>query len=122
MPRDAFVKVHKAVTKGTGEIATAARALVPEEYGDLRDSIKTDILNSPGGRGVMGIVRAGYAPDDPRTHDALGARQQEFGRAASPGHPGHDAQPFMFPAYRLLKRRATNRIGRALREASKHAR
>lgn len=114
--------VFKALHRSGTEFVPVAKALVPRDREDLAESIKFDVLRLPGDSGAVMLARAGYAPDDPSTHAALGARQQEFSRAPSRGHPGHDAQPFMFPAYRTLRKRFKARMKRAFRKIAKDAR
>lgn len=124
LPNDTGRLIHDALDKGGAEVAAAAKVFVPEALGDLEDSIEHEIRPLPNDKGAQAIIRAGYAPDDPDTHDALGARQQEFGRApggagVNSDHSGHAASPFMFPAYRLVKKRVVGRVKRAIKKAAK---
>jgi len=55
----------------------------------------------------------------------LYARFVEFGTKGGgknrPDHPGTTARPFLFPAYRILKKRIVGRIRRAVKAAAKEA-
>lgn len=99
-------EVAKAVAKGAEEVAATAKQLAPVATGELRDSIGWQMNKSR-----MNIVATISA-------DALHARWVEFGTKG--GVLGSQpAQPFMFPAYRLLRKRVRNRIGRAIGKAAR---
>jgi HK97 gp10 family phage protein len=99
-------ELAKAVAKGASEVAEAAKQLAPVNTGELRNSIGWQMDNSR-----VNIVATVAA-------DAYYARWVEFGTKG--GALGSlPARPFMFPAYRLLKKRVQNRIGRAVSKAAK---
>jgi len=101
-----------------------AKALVPRDQGDLADTIhKTELRERADGKSVQVFVVAG---DSKETAEA--AFRSEYGRA--PGgsgkvdmsdHPGHRSQEFMHPAYWKNRKRARNRIKRAIAAAAKEA-
>ncbi|MEO1602256.1 MAG: HK97 gp10 family phage protein [Pseudomonadota bacterium] len=122
-------KIVAALNKGAEEIADRARLLAPHDPTtpiDLRDQIKTliglrrnarspRVLNTASPNSIAAYVIAGDTKE--RFYAAV---KQEFGRPAGPGnHPGHPAQPFMFPAYFSIRNRVRNRVRRAMRAAAK---
>lgn len=108
----------KAVNKAAQEHAALATAMAPEDQGDLRRSIQaTPATNSinPSARVEAGDETAFYAH-----WVEFGTSPHEQGGAfAGSQHPGNEPQPFMFPAYRLLNKRNTARIGRAIAKGIK---
>jgi HK97 gp10 family phage protein len=102
--------VGPAVEKGGDEFVATAKRLAPVEDGNLRDSIRAEDKTD------LGVtVKAGGPATTRNTtkypYDyALGV---EFGTQKSP------AQPYFYPAYRLVKKRVTGRIRRALGQALK---
>lgn len=122
VPARAAEALTVAINRGAVEIAARAASIAPAGDDDerrMRDHIEAKLAR-PSARkrgGVVATVEAGGAPQD---RDA--AFRSEFGRAPSgDGHRGHDPQPFMFPAYWSLRRRARARIARAMRAAVKAA-
>lgn len=121
-------RITHALNKGGEEIAEYARLLAPVgDYrggGDLQASIAvraTEIRVQRGGRAAVVFVVAGT-----NEGGLAYAREQEFGRA--PGgsgvnatHPGHDPQPFLFPAYWARRKRVVGRIRREVRKAAREA-
>jgi HK97 gp10 family phage protein len=136
IPKAARVEIRKALEKGAQEIKTMARVMAPQDSGDLRESIDytfgTYEAANPNVRGV--VAGGGLAdPDLSVTIHAGDAKAfyaafVEFGTAPHPQggqfagteHPGTPAQPFFFPAYRLLKKRVKGRISRAVRQAARN--
>ena len=124
----ARIEVTKAAIKGAEDVATLARRLVPRDTGQLAATIQVE----PKTDGYGAVVVAG-------DKKAYYARFVEFGtQAATAGgrvadnrkgggrtrksmrtHPGTKAQPFLFPAARLLKKKNMARIGRAITKAAK---
>lgn len=99
-------EVAKAVAKGAEEVAQTAKQLAPVNTGKLRNSIGWQMDNQR-----VNIVATVSA-------DEYYARWVEFGTKGGALGP-IPARPFMFPAYRLLKKRVTGRIGRAMSKAAK---
>lgn len=110
--------VTPALIKSGDELVSRMQALAPVDTGALRDSITatppggtTPPYSQPGGSTVAGpnqvLVTAG-------NRDVRYAHLVEYGTSHS------KAEPFFWPAYRLSKKRITNRIkrsiGRAVRE------
>ncbi|RWR29461.1 HK97 gp10 family phage protein [Sinirhodobacter populi] len=138
--------VRPAMEKSAEEICALARSLCPVDEGDLKASIGWTWGAPPEGSLALGAVSDGaalsitvYAGND----KAFYARWVEFGtqggikgqRVANPGagkkqaktkgrfsyrtHSGTSAQPFFYPAFRFGKKRAVNRIKRAIGKAVK---
>ena len=109
--------VKPAVVKGAEEIAAAQRALAPEESGDLKASITvtppgmpTPAYSQPGGSKVASELEALVTVGN---SDVRYPHLQEYGTAH------HAAQPFFWPGFRLTRKRAANRIKRAISKAVK---
>lgn len=117
-PREAIMP---ALLKSGEELARAQKALAESsrDTGELIDSIAvtppggtTPPYSQPGGSRVAGdtevLVTAGNT-------DVRYAHLVEFGTSKT------EAQPFFWPAVRLLRKRLQNRINRAARQAVKEA-
>ena len=117
-PREAVIP---ALLKSGHELANAQKALAESsrDSGDLIDSIEvtppgqsTPPYSQPGGSRVAGetevLVTAGNS-------DVRYPHLVEFGTAHA------EAQPFFWPAFRLLRKRLQNRINRAAKKAVKDA-
>lgn len=111
-----------AVVKAAEEHEALSKTLAPRDEGDLAASIKSEAVIT----GVNPSAKVVAGEDEMPAK----ARWAEFGTAPRPQkgqfegtmHPGTAATPFMFPAYRLLRKRAVSRIGRAIRTALRTAR
>ena len=118
IPRENIKRITDALNRGAMEIAARAELLVPVDQGDLKESIEartTGIRAIRKGKSVATFVVAGT---DGET--AISAFRQEFGRAPGPlSHPGHAANPFMFPAYWSLRKRVVGRVRREINKAAK---
>lgn len=110
--------VQPALIKSGEELASAMRALAPEDTGALKKSITvtppgqaTPAHSQPGGSRVAGenevLVTAGNS-------DVRYAHLVEYGTAKAKAHS------YFWPAFRLLRKRIQNRtkraIGKAVRE------
>lgn len=139
LPRAMKTEVEKALAKSAQEIVDLAKSLCPVDEGALRDSIGWTFGTAPEGARMVaqsapieGLTVTVYAGND----EAFYARWVEMGtqagifgqRVASQSrrsgrrksyrtHSGTAAQPFFFPAYRLLKKRSQGRIRRAIGKA-----
>jgi HK97 gp10 family phage protein len=105
IPKDVREAVKPALVKGADEIEQLAKRLAPRDQGDLIESIEA---KGPG-EGSNHELQSSVSSDDPN------ARWQEFGTQ------NQAAQPFFFPSYRSLRKRATNRIKRAISKAVKES-
>ncbi|WP_265519493.1 HK97-gp10 family putative phage morphogenesis protein [Nitratireductor luteus] len=113
-PREAIMP---ALLKSAHELANAQKAIAPKITGALADSIEvtppgqsTPPYSQPGGSRVAGetevLVTAGNS-------DVRYPHLVEHGTAKT------EAQPFFWPAFRLLQKRLQNRINRAAKKAVK---
>lgn len=91
--------VQPALDTSADELAARMKSLAPVDEGDLKDSIRKEQGTHELSRNVL--------------TDDYKARWVEFGTVNQP------AQPFFWPAYRLLKKRLTNRIKRSVSKAVK---
>ncbi|MGN8117511.1 HK97-gp10 family putative phage morphogenesis protein [Labrys sp. 22185] len=107
----------QAVVKGAEELADLQRDLAPVETGALKDSIHVTLpgettppYSQPGGQQVApetgALVTVGNS-------EVRYPHLVEYGTADAP------AQAFFWPAYRLLRKRITNRVKRSIRTAIK---
>ena len=125
IPRVVKQAVQPALIQSAEEIADRMRTLAPEDTGDLKDSITvtppggtTPPYSQPGGEQTAGetqvLITAGN--DDVRyPHLVEYGHTNGFNGSIVPPHP------FFWPAYRLMKKRAANRIKRAVRKAVRGA-
>lgn len=104
-----------AAVKGAEEIAELQRRLAPKDTGALAASIAvtgpgqaTPPYSQPGGSYT---VPEGAAAVSAGNTEVRYAHLVEYGTARAP------AQPFFWPAYRSLRKRAANRIKRAMAKA-----
>lgn len=107
--------VKPALIASAEETAAFQRALAPVDTGRLRDSIAvtppghpTPAYSQPGGSRVAGdneaVITVGNS-------DVRYPHLVEYGSTEAP------AQPFFWPAFRLNRKRAANRIKRAIGKA-----
>ncbi|MEO9335960.1 HK97-gp10 family putative phage morphogenesis protein [Mesorhizobium sp. SB112] len=115
IPKSVREAVEPSLVQSGEELADMMRRLAPEEDGDLKDSIAvtapgqtSPAYSQPGGSRVAGelevLVTAGNS-------DVRYPHLQEYGTAH------HEAQPFFWPAFRLLRKRLQNRTKRAVSKA-----
>lgn len=119
IPKEVRKAVEPALQKSADETAAAIRALAPEKTGDLKNSIEvtgpghmTPPYSQPGGSYAVpenaAVITAGNT-------DVRYAHLVEFGTSDTA------AQPFFWPGFRLNRKRATNRIKRAMTKAVREA-
>lgn len=119
IPAAALEAVRPALLKGAEEISGTQRALAPVDTGALRESItvtgpgeSTPPYSQPGGSKVVplnavAITAGGTAVRYPHL--------VEFGTVDT------KAQPFFWPGFRFGRKRALNRIKRAIGKAIREA-
>lgn len=117
IPKEVRKAVEPALKKSADEIADLQRNLAPEDTGALKDSIHvtepgqmTPAYSQPGGGRVAGELEAVITVGD---SDVRYPHLVEYGTTKAP------AQPFFWPGFRLGKKRASNRIKRAIGKAIK---
>ncbi|MEX0408558.1 HK97-gp10 family putative phage morphogenesis protein [Aquibium sp. LZ166] len=115
IPQEVRKAVLPALERSGEELADTMRTLAPEDEGDLKASIavtlpgeSTPAYSQPGGARIAGelevLVTAGNS-------EVRYPHLQEYGTAR------HDAQPFFWPAVRLLQKKVKNRTKRAVAKA-----
>lgn len=119
----------QAVVKQAERLAAVQRTLAPEDDGDLIKSIvvtkpgeATPAYSQPGGTRVAGETEALVTAGNSKVRYAHlveydTAPHINEGRFAGSQHPGTTAQPFFYPAYRLLRRSIKTQISRTLNKA-----
>lgn len=141
VPKEIRAAIKQAIAQGADEITDMQRRLVPVKSGKLRASIKQTWGDKPDFTTSAALDSGGAVAGDPdltvwisvgggdRT-DGWYARFVEFGTGPHPQggkfagtkHPGTAAQPFFFPAWRLLgpkiKRRVVTATNRAIKRAA----
>lgn len=129
MPAETIRQVSEAVGISAEEMKQQAIKFAPEEEGDLKASVEWHWTGQgdDGGQGEASASRQSTkgAAKLAATITAGGtlagghAGWVEFGTAEAPGHAATPPQPFLFPAYRLLRNRIRSRMARALSKAIK---
>ena len=130
-------RMREALEKSAQEIIAMQKRLAPVDDGDLRNSIGyTFGFYQAENSNVRGVTAGGGAdPDLSVTLHAGDAKAfyaafVEFGTSgpytvggkfAGAQHPGITAQPYFFPAYRALRKRAKSRLTRAMKRGIKEA-
>ena len=117
IPEKVREAVAPSLAKSGNELAGKMKHLAPKDTGALAASIamtpagqSTPPYSQPGGSGV---VPEGAVAVTVGNHAVRYAHLQEYGTTEAPAHP------FFWPAYRLLRKRITNRTKRDLRKAVK---
>lgn len=120
IPRNARAAVAPALIKAGGNLANMQRILAPRDTGALQDSIavtgpgqQTPPYSQPGG---STLARENQVLVTVGNNDVRYPHLVEYGTADTA------AQPYFWPAYRLMKKKLANRIKSAIRKAVKGAR
>lgn len=115
LPKAVKDEIRKALSKSADEMVALAKSLVPVDRGALRDSIGWTYGAAPRGSIQLASASIGeltvtiYAGND----EAYYARWVEFGTVKM------SAQPYFFPSFRALRKRARSRIARQTNKAMK---
>ncbi|MFC0199269.1 HK97-gp10 family putative phage morphogenesis protein [Paracoccus rhizosphaerae] len=119
VPIAARQAVVPALAKGGYEIADIIEALAPEDEGDLKNSVavtlpgqSTPPYSQPGGSHVVAENAVAIT---------VGNSEVRYPHLQEYGTVNHPAQPFFWPGFRLGRKRALNRIKRAIGKAIKEA-
>ena len=119
IPKAARDAVEPALATGGYEIAEAIEALAPEDEGDLIGSIavtlpghSTPPYSQPGGGQVVPVDQVAITAGN---SDVRYPHLVEYGTTHTA------AQPFFWPGYRLARRKAQNRVKRAIAKAIREA-
>ena len=120
IPRNVRAAVAPALIKAGGDLANMQRILAPRDTGALQDSIavtgpgqQTPPYSQPGG---STLARENQVLVTVGNQDVRYPHLVEFGTTDTA------AQPYFWPAYRLMKKKLANRIKSAIRKAVKGAR
>lgn len=134
MPVAARRAVVPALEKSADEIAAVMQATAPVDDGDLRDSIKvtgpglsTPPYSQPGGSMVVPELTVAITAGNSEVRHAHlvehgTAPHANGGALGGTQHPGTAPQPFFWPSFRLVRKRALARIKRAVGKAVREAR
>jgi len=133
IPSEIVKELRPALIQSADDLAQVAKALAPEDEGDLKRSIEvtppggmTPAYAQGGGRRQAGenqaLVTVGN-PDQRHGHLVeFGTKpHKNGGQFEGTDHPGTEAQPFLLPAMRLTQGRNLRRIGRAIGKAVRNA-
>ena len=119
IPKAAREAVKPALVKGGYEIADAMESLAPEDTGDLVGSIavtlpgqSTPPYSMPGGS---------YAVPENQVAVTVGNTDVRYAHLVEYGTVHAPAQPFFWPGFRLSRKKAENRIKRAIGKAIREA-
>ncbi len=120
IPEAARRAVEPALAQGGYEIAEAMEMLAPEDEGDLIGSIEVTLP----GRSTPPYSMPGGAHVVPENQVAVTAGNTDvrYPHLQEYGTRDHPAQPFFWPGFRLARKRAENRIKRAVSKAIREAR
>lgn len=125
VPEAARRAVVPALEKSADEIAAVMRATVPVDDGDLKESIKvtgpglsTPPYSQPGGSMVVPELTAAITAGNA---DVRYAHLVEYGHGNGFGGSTVPPHPFFWPSFRLTRKRALNRIKRAVGKAIREA-
>jgi hypothetical protein len=116
LPRESLERITNALNKGADEIVRDAKIAVPRSEDDehVADTIGRTSIRAAG-KSAEVFIFAGV--EGAGTEQA--AFRSEFGRKPGSGHPGHRAQPFMFPALAKNRKRVLGRIRREINRAAR---
>ena len=119
IPKAAREAVKPALMKGGYEIADAMESLAPEDTGDLVGSIavtlpgqSTPPYSMPGGS---------YTVPENQVAVTVGNTDVRYPHLVEYGAVHAPAQPFFWPGFRLARKKAENRIKRAIGKAIREA-
>lgn len=119
IPKAAREAIKPALMKSAEEIADMQRRLAPRDEGELIESIK---VTGPG-EATPPYSQPGGATTVPENAVAItvGNSDVRYPHLQEYGTSKQAAQPFFWPAYRLLKKRTQGRIKRAIGKAIREA-
>lgn len=111
-------EIRTAMETSANEIVALAKSLAPVDSGELRNSIGWTWGDAPEGAMVLGTVRGNRSGNLVITIYA-GGGDAFYGRFVEFGTQNMPAQPFFYPSYRALRRRARGRVTRSVNKAAK---
>lgn len=128
---EAVVALTEEANRAADEMVSIAKSYAPVDQGDLRDSIvstragqMTPAYSQPGGSRMVpeGSVLVTAGNNKVRTaHLVEYGTRPHINQGVFPGtqHPGTTAQPYFWPAFRMLRKRFRGRMTRAMNKAIK---
>ena len=121
LPQAAKREIRAALEASAEEIVALAKSLVPEVSGDLRESIGWTWGRAPKASMTLGRVAADSLGADLTITIYSGNSEAFYARWVEFGTQKAAAQPYFYPAYRALRRRARSRTSRAVNKAARLA-
>lgn len=115
IPNATKSEIRKVIEVSAAEMVSLAKTLAPVDSGDLRDSIRSE----PGTHDLAVVVRAGG--DSTTVPARAGRGEHDYSVSVEHGTIDTPEQPFFWPSYRAVKKRAKGRASRAVRKAVKRA-
>ncbi|EPE99533.1 HK97-gp10 family putative phage morphogenesis protein [Rhizobium grahamii] len=131
LPAKVKQRIRDAMEAGAQEIVDLAKSLVPDDTGELRDSIGWTYGRAPKGAMTLATVESTggdltitiYAGNS----EAFYARWVEFGTSAHVAGgkfagakiPAQPARPYFYVSFRAKRKRVKGRITRAINKAAK---
>lgn len=117
IPKNVREALHPELMKNGNDLAIMARILAPRDTGDLQESLtvtpggsSTPPFSTPGGKVIVPELAVAVTAGN---SEVRYAHLVEHGTADTP------AQPFFWPAFRLLKKKIARRIKGAASKAVK---
>lgn len=110
----AKAEMRAALDEGADRLVDLARSLAPQEEGDLHASIRKE----PGRHELAVEVRAGGPLTTKPVRDGITAPAVDYAAITEFGTPDHPAHPFLFPAWRAIRRSVRSRLARAYKVAA----
>lgn len=109
--------VKAALEKNAQQLMEMQKRFVPEDSGELRDSIRSE----PGKHEFAIVVRAGGETTTKPIRKAKNGSKVEYDYALAQefGTERMPANPFFWPAYRTLRKPMRARVNRAIRKVIK---
>jgi len=121
MPQIAKDEIKRALEKSADEIVELAKNLVPEDTGDLRNSIGWTYGKVPRGAMTLGKVFASKLATDLTITIYAGNSEAYYSRWVEFGTQKMAARPYFYVSYRANKKKAQSRIRRSITRAAKKA-
>lgn len=119
IPNEVLAALRPALIKGAQDIADVAEILVPEDEGDLQNTIA---VTAP--LGTTPAYASGGGSQTAKENQAfvtVGSTDVRYGHIVEFGSAKMAARPFLLPAFRLKKAKVERRIATAVRKAIKLA-
>ncbi|WP_306113272.1 MULTISPECIES: HK97-gp10 family putative phage morphogenesis protein [unclassified Roseovarius] len=119
IPGDVLDGLRPALVKGAQDIADAMETLVPEDTGDLQNTITVTGPNDTTPAYAAGGGKRTAGPQQALV--TVGSPEVRYGHIVEFGSVKTEAQPFMRPAFRLKKAKVMRRIQTAVNKVIKKA-